>query len=79
VCVCTCDRSGCGSATPHNSKTARRRRVYDHTHATHDFLTLRHVVSSSSVSKRLVILHAIRAWLYDGKLDNDLAEVAADG
>jgi len=79
VCVCTSGRGRCGCRTPRNSKTARRRRVRGFTHAPHTFISLLLAVSSSSVSKRLVILHAIRAWLYDEQLDNDLAEVAADG
>ena len=79
VCVIMDVVGGCGSGSPRNTKTARRRRVSAFTHAHDDFLTLLLSCGSSSVSKRLVILRATRAWLYYEQLDNDSAEVAADG
>ena len=78
VCVCMDVRAGCGRRPRPQHETAGRRRVSAYTHGLEPFLTLLYSLSSSSVSKRFVILHATLAWLYYEQLDNDRAEVAAD-
>ena len=79
VCVCMDVVREWGSVTPANTKTARGRRVSNTTHAYLHFFSLLLGVSSSIVSKRLVILHGLGPWLYYERLDNDRGEVAVDG
>ena len=79
VCVCMDVVAGCGRRPRPDTKTAGRRRVSAYTHGSHTFLTLLYSLSSSSVSKRLVILHATQSLLYYEQLDNDQPGVAVDG
>jgi hypothetical protein len=78
VCVIMDVVAECGRHSRLHTETAGRRRVSAYTHGPEPFLTLLYSVSSSSVSKRFVILHATLASLYYEQLDNDRAEVAAD-
>jgi hypothetical protein len=77
-CVCVHERTeleGCRNAG--NSKTPVRRRVFNLTHNANRFLSLLLSLRSSSISKRLVILHTHSGWLYYEELDNDCGGVAA--
>ena len=78
VCVCMDVVSGCVSRSGAHTKTAGLRRVSRFTHDLNTFLSLLLRCSSSSVSKRLVILHATQSRLYYERLDNDRARVAGD-
>jgi len=77
-CVCVHRASGrWGCQNRRLNKTTGRRCVFDETHGDKHFLSLLHSVRSSSISKRLVILHTHGGWLYYEQLDNDRGGVAA--